>query len=89
MRSLHKVRHPNKHLLADEKRRAMLEGIRTLPTTDRQIVMLHLEGLSYAEIQEITGLSEGVVAARLTRIREKLRKAVRATEVGDGRQRRD
>jgi RNA polymerase sigma-70 factor (ECF subfamily) len=39
---------------------------------DRQIVMLHFEGLSAAEIEEVTGLSAGNVATRLTRVRQKL-----------------
>ncbi len=54
-------------------------------TPDRQVVVLHLEGLSYAEIEEVTGLSQGAVAVRLTRIRERLRKAIRAKEAGDER----
>ena len=34
--------------------------------------MLHLEGLSAAEIQTVTGLTAGNVATRLTRIRQNL-----------------
>lgn len=74
-----------RQLLEEEKRRMLLEAIRDLPPFDRQITVLHLEGLSGAEIEEVTGLSEGAVATRLTRIREKLRKTIRAKEVGDGR----
>ena len=59
-------------LLLDEKRRALVEGIRELPLAERQVVTLHLEGLSAAEIEEITGVSAGAVATRLTRIRQKL-----------------
>ena len=40
--------------------------------TERHIVVLHLEGLSAAEIEAITGVSAGAVATRLTRIRQKL-----------------
>jgi len=56
-----------------ERARMLSESIRGLPVTDRQIIQLHLEGLSYAEIQEVTGLSEANVGARLTRIRQRLR----------------
>jgi RNA polymerase sigma factor (sigma-70 family) len=70
-------------LLTSEKRRLLVEAIRGLPPPDRQITILHLEGLSGAEIEEVTGLSESAVAARLTRIREKLRKMIRAKEAGN------
>ena len=69
-------------LLDEEKRRLLVDSIRGLPATDRQIILLHLENLSYAEIKEITGLSETAVAARLTRIREKLKSTIRSREGG-------
>lgn len=65
-------------LIHAEKQRALLQGIRELPLIDRQIVMLHLEGLSAAEIQEITGVSAGAIATRLTRIRQRLAESIRA-----------
>jgi len=63
-------------VLRDEKRRALLNCIRNLPLAERQIVTLHLEGLSAAEIEEVTGFSAGAVATRLTRIRQKLTEQV-------------
>jgi len=63
-------------LLRDEKRRALLNGVRNLPLAERQIVTLHLEGLSAAEIEEVTGVTAGAVATRLTRIRQKLTEQV-------------
>ena len=65
-------------LLLDERRRILVESIRELPPADRQIVTLHLEGLSAAEIEEITEISQGAVATRLTRIRQKLSERVQA-----------
>jgi RNA polymerase sigma-70 factor (ECF subfamily) len=56
-----------------EKLRLLNESVRGLPAIDRQIILLHLEGLSYAEIEEVSGLSETAVATRLSRIREKLK----------------
>jgi RNA polymerase sigma-70 factor (ECF subfamily) len=73
------------NLLAEEKRRMLFAAIRGLAAADRQITVLHLEGLSGAEIEAVTGIAEGAVATRLTRIREKLRQAIRAREAGDGR----
>ena len=65
-------------LLLDEQRRILVDSIRELPLADRQIVTLHLEGLSAAEIEEITSVSQGAVATRLTRIRQKLSGRVQA-----------
>lgn len=48
------------------------EAIRTLPAIDRSVVVLALEGLRYAEIAEITGLTETNVGARLSRARTRL-----------------
>ena len=73
------------NLLAEEKRRMLFAAIRGLAAADRQITVLHLEGVSGAEIEAVTGIAEGAVATRLTRIREKLRQAIRARETGDGR----
>ncbi len=48
------------------------EAIRSLPAIDRSVVMLSLEGHRYAEIAEITGLTETNVGARLSRARTRL-----------------
>jgi RNA polymerase sigma-70 factor, ECF subfamily len=69
-------------LLKEEKRRLLIGSIRDLPAVDRQIVLLHLEGLSYVEIEEVTGLSETAIATRLTRIREKLKARIQSREGG-------
>jgi len=63
-------------VLRSEKLRLLNEAIRDLPAIDRQIILLHLEGLSYGEIEEVSGLSEAAVATRLTRIREKLKEKI-------------
>jgi RNA polymerase sigma factor (sigma-70 family) len=65
-------------LMLNERRQVLINGIRGLPILDRQIVTLHLEGLSAEEIAEVTGVSQGAVATRLTRIRQKLAEQVRA-----------
>ena len=67
-------------LLHREKQRLLIEAVRQLPMVDRQVILLHLEGLSYAEIETISGLSETAIATRLTRIREKLRAQIHGKE---------
>lgn len=47
-------------------------AIQTLPDGERTIVVLSLEGLSYREIGEITGLTENHIGVVLSRTRGKL-----------------
>jgi RNA polymerase sigma-70 factor (ECF subfamily) len=68
-------------LLHREKQQWLIEAVRQLPVVDRQIILLHLEGLSYAEIETISGLSETAIATRLSRTREKLRSQIQRKEV--------
>lgn len=65
-------------VLLAEKRALLLEAIRGLSALDRQIVLLHLEGLNYAQIEEVSGMTQSAIASRLTRLREKLRERVQA-----------
>jgi RNA polymerase sigma-70 factor, ECF subfamily len=46
--------------------------IRKLDALDRSVLILSLEGQSYAEIAAIHGLTESNIGARLTRARQKL-----------------
>jgi RNA polymerase sigma-70 factor (ECF subfamily) len=48
--------------------------IRRLKTPDREILSLYLENLPAAEIAEITGLSSGAVATRISRLKAQLTK---------------
>ena len=48
------------------------DAIRTLTPIDRSLIMLSLEGQRYAEIAEITGLTETNIGARLSRARTRL-----------------
>jgi RNA polymerase sigma factor (sigma-70 family) len=47
-------------------------AIRTLEPLDRSLVLLQLDGVSYAQIAEIHGLSESNVGVRLNRLKHKL-----------------
>ena len=51
-------------------------AIRKLLPLDRSIILLHLDGLSYAQIAEIHGLTEGNVGVRLNRLKQKLTTAL-------------
>src|SRR5262245_51303177 len=59
-----------------ESRTDMLEllyaAIRELKPLDRSLALLQLDGVSYAQIAEIHGLSESNVGVRLNRIKHKL-----------------
>lgn len=46
--------------------------IRELPPVDRTLILLSLDKLPYAEIAEITGLSESNIGVRLHRIKHQL-----------------
>jgi RNA polymerase sigma-70 factor, ECF subfamily len=58
--------------ISRQQRDLLWSAVQELPIAERQIIVLHLEGLSAAEIHTITGVSAGAIATRLTRIRQKL-----------------
>ena len=47
-------------------------AIHALPEFDRALILLSLDGLSYREIAEVTGLTENHVGVALTRTRKRL-----------------
>lgn len=53
------------------------EAVRALPASERSLVILLLDGLSYREISEITGLTENHVGVALTRVRKKLAESLK------------
>jgi RNA polymerase sigma factor (sigma-70 family) len=46
--------------------------IRQLPPVDRSLILLKLDGVSYAEIAAIHGITESNVGVRLSRLKQKL-----------------
>lgn len=64
-----------------ERERETLEllyvQIRALAPVDRSLILLHLDGVSYAEMAEMHGLSESNVGVRLTRLKQKLSDAMK------------
>lgn len=70
----------DERLIRQQQQDWLTAAIRELPVVDRQVLVLHLEGLRYSEIHEVTGLGEGAIGVRLTRIRERLGHAIRRKE---------
>jgi len=64
--------HQEGEAIEKQRRERLWAAVQELPVVERQIIVLHLEGLSAAEIEAITGVSAGAVATRLTRTRQKL-----------------
>jgi RNA polymerase sigma-70 factor (ECF subfamily) len=57
----------------DLRRLALERAIAGLNPADRALTLLWLEGLSAAEIEDVTGVKAATVAVRLSRIRKQLR----------------
>ena len=71
---------PERALSSEQRTRRLTDAIHKLPLGHAQVVTLTLEGLSYAEIADVLGISETNVGARLTRAREKLRHLLRTID---------
>jgi DNA-directed RNA polymerase specialized sigma24 family protein len=66
---------------AIERRQALAlvhELARALPTLDRQVLLLSLEGLTGAEVGEVVGISANAVAIRWHRLKQRLAAGVAA-----------
>jgi RNA polymerase sigma-70 factor (ECF subfamily) len=63
--------------------RALEAALAALPDEQRELVLLRdVEGLSYEEIQEVTGLAEGTVKSRLHRARISLQHRIESLREG-------
>ncbi len=63
---------PERALSARQRRDQLRAAVQSLPLALRQVVVLSLEGLSHAEIADVTGITINNVAVRLTRARAAL-----------------
>ena len=63
---------PERDAIRNQQWQKLWRAVRELPVIDRQVVMLRLEGLSMAEVAEVTGFSEAAVAMRFSRVRRRL-----------------
>lgn len=69
---------PDKESLRSELREKIFAAVDTLPEKQRKVVLLReVEGLSYKEIAQVTGCSEGTVMSRLYYGREQLQKLLK------------
>lgn len=67
---------PEQTLATAQQGQRLLAAVQRLSVGYGQVVTLSLEGLSYAEIADVLGISESNVGARLTRARQLLRQAL-------------
>jgi RNA polymerase sigma-70 factor (ECF subfamily) len=66
--------HPEEYALRQELNEVIQLGIETLPADQRVVLVLSdVQGFSYQEIADITGVSLGTVKSRLSRARARLR----------------
>jgi len=68
--------HPEEQVARTHQRDRLRSAIQRLPLAYRQVVMLTLEELPYAEIAEVLGITESNVAVRLNRARKALKEAL-------------
>lgn len=67
------VKQPETKFEEHNRMEKLMESIRTLPVLQRQLITMYLEGFSYAEISEITGVSMNHVGVTLSRVKSKLK----------------
>lgn len=68
---------PHRKVLSEELSRAIHSGLRELPFDQRAAIILRdVQGLTYEEIAEVTGVQIGTVKSRLARGRERLRRVL-------------
>jgi RNA polymerase sigma-70 factor, ECF subfamily len=68
---------PEEAVLQDDRGTLLREGLAKLPPNFREVIILReLEGMSYKEIADITGMPAGTVMSSLSRARSHLRQAL-------------
>lgn len=65
--------------LMEERLKIMYAQIRKLNALEKGLVLLLLEGKSYQEIADISGISPSNVGTRLSRIKQKLKSKITKT----------
>jgi RNA polymerase sigma factor (sigma-70 family) len=80
---VHQQPSPNPESLAvqADERKQLTTALESLPTRAREVLVLReLEGCSYKEISEVTGIPMGTVMSTLSRAREKLQRTLGARQ---------
>ena len=65
---------PEESAIEASERRQLIEATRQLPLPQRQVIILILEGFSYAEIAEMLDIAPNALSLRLTRAKAALKK---------------
>ncbi len=60
--------------------RQLYAAIRQLPKLDASLALMHLDGLSYREMSEVLGITEGNVGVKLNRIRKQLAETLKGAD---------
>lgn len=68
--------HPEEQAAQTDQRARLMLAVQSLPVTNRQMIVLMLEGLSHAEMAQVLGITENNAAVRLTRARKALKNAL-------------
>ncbi len=66
--------------LADERLASLYSAIRLLKPTERSLILMSLDGLSYRELAEVLGLSESNVGVKINRIKNQLTQTLKGNE---------
>ena len=75
---------PERLFLRRDAGRVLRDALAKLPAIGREVIVLReLEGLSYREISQVTGLPVGTVMSRLSRARERLQLALKQHQTED------
>jgi RNA polymerase sigma-70 factor (ECF subfamily) len=75
---------PEEVVLQNDSGTLVRKALETLPTHFREVLVLReLEGMSYKEIAEITGMPTGTVMSSLSRARGRFRQALKDLMIGD------
>jgi RNA polymerase sigma-70 factor (ECF subfamily) len=73
----HRAFNPEELLLQNDRGTLLHQALENLPASLREVLILReLEGMSYREIAEITGVPLGTVMSSLSRARERLRQTL-------------
>jgi RNA polymerase sigma-70 factor (ECF subfamily) len=70
---------PAESYAKQETIRKMYEAVRALTPADRALVLLYLDGLAYADMADVIGISESNVGVRLNRLKKLLAAQLKET----------
>lgn len=77
------IQNPEARLISQAESGRVRKALETLPVTFREVLVLReIEGLSYKEIADVTGVPMGTVMSSLSRARQKLREQLGAAAAG-------